>query len=463
MGTRPEAVSRWTVAWRVIDMAWKAIVYALAVAIGLCEPYDAVAALGPLVIKLARAATARPDLFLAGFIDVLRPLLQDCVPAEPIADLPGGATLLASGSVTQVYACPPLERHKTRVGRDHGSAYASVDTDSDDARNSEINIDDSDEGSDDGAGVFARRRNLGRHRRPLSALVVKVRRPTVTTYAAVDRAILVWFMRTSVGRALIGRACRRALAADAIDYLVAIAGDGLAGDMDLATEASNTERMRALFAGDRSETVLVPKTIGALSTPERLFMERIDGVPIARLSTAAARSAAARLLAVAVCRMVFEYGLLHGDIHEGNVLCVCDLNPSVSDARVRIALLDVGIVYEIDPDQRRLIALLIRTAIGVDAPDRLATCIYFGAARPGRCYAQFRQGIVAAVAAGRHGSNLGAFLDRLAVACADSGVPMDRDMTSRIAPLAAADSIARTFMAPSLTVVACGLYGHLLS
>ncbi|AJF98085.1 ABC1 protein kinase [Pandoravirus inopinatum] len=450
-------------------MAWKAIVYALAVAVGLCGPYDAVAALGPLAIKLARAATARPDLFLAGFVDALRPLLRDCVPPEPIADLPDGATLLASGSVTQVYACPPLKQHKTCARGDHSGACTSVDTDTDEMRAARRNRDndsddnDSSEYSDDGAGVFARRRSLGRPRRPPSALVVKVRRPTATKYAAVDRTILVWFMRTSVGRALIGRACRRALAADAIDYLVAIADDGLTGDMDLAAEASNTERMRALFAGDRSGTFLVPKTIGALSTPERLFVERVDGVPIARLPTAAARSAAARLLAVAVCRMVFEYGLLHGDVHEGNVLCVCDPNPSVSDARVRIALWDMGIVYEIDPDQRRLIALLIRTAIGVDAPDRLATCIYFGAARPGRCYAQFRQGIVAAVAAGRHGSNLSAFLDRLAVACADSGVPMDRDMISRIAPLAAADSIARTFMAPSLTVVACGLYGHLLS
>lgn len=459
MWTRPETVTAWAVAQRSVGMAWKVAVYVFAVSVGLCGVSDAVAALGPLAIKLAQAATARPDLFLAAFIEALRPL-QDRVPAEPVNDLPDGAVLLASGSVAQVYACATgAEAHEGHAG-DTGGAYDSAD-------------------DDDGAGVFARRRSAGRGRPPL---VVKVRRPTVLRRAAVDRVILVWFMRTRLGRALVARACRRALAADAIDHLVAIADDGLSRHVDLAAEASNAERMRALFAGDPSGTVFVPRVVASLSTSERLFMERVDGVPIARLPTAAARSAAARLLVAATCRMVFEYGLLHGDIHEGNVLCVRDPHPAAPDVRVRIALLDMGVVYDVDAVQRRLIVLLLRTAIGAEAPDLLAACIYSSTkaapsaatmtetaptptrrALPRRSYARFVEDVTAAVAAGRHGSDLGAFVDGLARACADSGVAMDRDMIARVAPLVAADAIARAYMAPSLTVTACSLYGGLFS
>lgn len=454
MWTRPETVTAWAVAQRSVDMACKVAVYVFALSVGLCGVSDAVAALGPLAIKLAQAATARPDLFLAAFIEALRPL-QDRVPAEPVDDLPGGAVLLASGSVAQVYACGTgNEACEGHVG-DAGGPYDGDD--------------------DDGAGVFARRRSAGRGR---PSLVVKVRRPTVLRRAAVDRVILVWFLRTRLGRALVARACRRALAADAIDHLVAIADDGLSRHVDLAAEASNAERMRALFADDPSGTVFVPRTVVALSTSERLFMERVDGVPIARLPTAAARSAAARLLVEATCRMVFEHGLLHGDIHEGNVLCVRDPDPAASDVRVRIALLDMGVVHDVDAVQRRLIVLLLRTAIGAEAPDLLAACIYSAKAAstktmskttpirrasPRRSYARFVEGVAAAVAAGRHGSDLGAFVDGLARACADSGVAMDRDMIARVAPLVAADAIARTFMAPSLTVTACSLYSHLFS
>lgn len=457
MWTRSETVAAWAVAQRSADMVWKVAVYMVAVSVGLCGVSDAVAALGPLAIKLAQAATARPDLFLAAFIEALRPL-QDRVPAEPVDDLPDGAILLASGSVAQVYACETANETRGGHAGDAGSAHDSDD-------------------DDDGAGVFARHRSAGLGR---PSLVVKVRRPTVLRRAAVDRVILVWFMRTWLGRALVARACRRTLAADAIDHLVAIADDGLSRHVDLAAEASNAERMRALFADDPSGTVFVPRTVAALSTSERLFMERVDGVPIACLPTAAARSSAARLLVEATCRMVFKHGLLHGDIHEGNVLCVRNSDPAASDVRVRIALLDMGVVHDVDAVQRRLIVLLLRTAIGAEAPDLLAACIYSTKAAltktmtetaltPARCalprrsYARFVEDVTAAVAAGRHGSDLGAFVDGLARACADSGVAMDRDMIARVAPLVAADAIARTYMAPSLTVTACSLYGGLFS
>lgn len=413
------------ITWRAVSLAWRASLYAVAVWLGVCKASRAVAAMGPLAIKLAQAATARPDLFTPGLIDALRSL-QDSVPPEPIYNLPDEARLLASGSVAQVYACGAGEC------RDHDDTCSC-------AGRKEID------------------------------LVLKVRRPSAVRRAAADRVIIAWFLRSALGRIIIARVCREALVADALDHLVAIADDGLARHMDFGAEADNTRRMQSLFADDPTQTVFVPSTVDALCTDDCLAMERVDGVPIRCLDTPAARSSAAHLLARAVCRMVFEFGLVHGDVHEGNVLAINDSRPEAPDSCLRLAILDMGVVHEIDSVQRRMIALLVRVAMGVDPPDLLATCIYCSAPslrvrsqRPAT-YASFCARVTDAVSAGRRGSDLGAFITALAMACADSGVVMDRDMVARIAPLVAADGIARAYMAPSLTVTACMLYPQMFS
>ncbi|WBR14443.1 Abc1 protein kinase [Pandoravirus kuranda] len=432
-------------AWRALSLAWKASLYAAAVWLGVCKASRAVAAMGPLAIKLAQAATARPDLFAPGLIDALRSL-QDDVPPEPIHDLPNGARLLASGSVAQVYACKIKRTGHTSFARSPGVTFIDGRTDPNDDEN-DCRPSDKKEGD----------------------LVLKVRRPSAVRRAAADRAILAWFLRSILGRALVARVCRRALVADALDHLVAIADDGLGRHIDFVGEAAHTRRMQSLFADDPARTVFVPATVDALCTDDCLAMERVAGVPIRQLGTAAARSSAAHLLARAVCRMVFEFGLVHGDVHEGNVLAIDDPRPEAPDSRIRLALLDMGIVHEIDSVQRRMMVLLVRVAMGVDPPDLLATCIYCSGASRGlrseraTTYATFCARVTSAVSAGRGGSDLGAFVTALAVACADSGVVMDRDMVARIAPLVAADGIARTYMAPSLTVTASMLYPQMFT
>lgn len=430
------------VTWRAVSLAWRASLYAVAVWLGVCKASRAVAAMGPLAIKLAQAATARPDLFTPGLIDALRSL-QDSVPPEPICNLPDGARLLASGSVAQVYAC-----NGDRAGRKSCAISCSA-TGADEYRD-----DDGTRGCADSKGID---------------LVLKVRRPSAVCRAAADRVIIAWFLRSTLGRILIARVCRKALVADALDHLVAIADDGLAHHMDFGAEADNTRRMQSLFADDPTHTVFVPSTVDDLCTDDCLAMERVDGVPIRSLGTPAARSSAAHILARAVCRMVFEFGLVHGDVHEGNVLAVNDPHPEAPDSRLRLAILDMGIVQEIDSVQRRMIVLLMRVAMGLDPPDLLATCIYCSTmsqrlrSQRHATYTSFCARVTSAVSAGRRGSDLGAFVTALAMACADSGVTMDRNMVARIAPLVAADGIARAYMAPSLTVTACMLYPRMFS
>lgn len=428
-----------SIAWRAVSLAWKASLYAVAVWLGVCKASRAVAAMGPLAIKLAQAATARPDLFAPGLIDALRSL-QDDVPPEPIRNLPDGARLLASGSVAQVYAFSADRASRKSHAIPRNAARAKGDRDYVDAGECK-------EGD----------------------LVLKVRRPSAVHRATADRVVVAWFLRSILGRALVARVCRRALVADALEHLVAIADDGLARHMDFGAEAANTRRMQSLFADDPARTVFVPATVDALCTGDCLAMERVAGVPIRHLDTAAARSSAAHLLARAICRMVFGFGLVHGDVHEGNVLAIDDPRPEASDSCVRLALLDMGIVHEINSVQRRMIVLLVRVAMGVDPPDLLATCIYCSTvsqrlrSERATTYAAFCARVTSAVSAGRRGSDLGAFVTALAVACADSGVVMDRDMVARIAPLVAADGIARAYMAPSLTVTACMLYPQMFS
>nr|UDO47683.1 AB.1 [Pandoravirus massiliensis] len=435
------------VAWRAMSLAWKASLYAVAVWLGVCKASRAVAALGPLAIKLAQAATARPDLFASGLVDALRSL-QDSVPPEPIRDLPEGAQLLASGSVAQVYAC------RTGSTRQRSHVASSCSATIGDDNHGECH----DHG---GVGCGVNRDGCD--------LVFKMRRPSVAGRAEADRAIMTWFLRSALGRILIARVCRQALVADALDHLVTIADDGLVRHMDFGAEADNTKRMQAMFANDPCRTVFVPATVDSLCTSDCLVMERVDGVPIRCLDTPAARSAAAHLLARAVCRMVFEFGLVHGDVHEGNVLAVGDPRPDAPDTRLRLALLDMGVVHNVDAVQRRMIALLVRVAMGIDPPDLLATCVYcssaslHGRSKRATSYASFCAHVTRAVSAGRRGSDLGAFVTALATACADSGVVMDRDMVARIAPLVAADGIARAYMAPSLTVTACMLCPQMFS
>jgi predicted unusual protein kinase regulating ubiquinone biosynthesis (AarF/ABC1/UbiB family) len=442
---------------------------------------DVVGALGPLVTKLAQAATARPDLFSAHLVGALRSL-QDRVAPEFIPGLPDGALLLASGSIAQVYACdsstivaPTLTVRPVHADGPERNVWVRAHAASKEIVSLYPTADKTHEKAM-AAGASDRR------------LVVKIQRPSVPGCIAVDRVILGWLLRARLGRALVGRLCRRPLAIDAIDHLMAIVDGGLMGHLNFEAEALHAERMRAFFAGDSTRAIRVPATSFDPTMPGCLFMERIDGVPISQLATPAARAAAAHLLTRSACRMIFELGLVHGDIHQGNVLCAdrsidrsgrsggdgsdkddddmrSDRSRIAPDACVTISLLDMGVVYDISPAQRHCIAVLIRAAVGADPPDLLAACVYFGSERDGGAwpFARFCQGVAAAVHAGCHGSDLGALVDHLASVCADSKIRMDRDMIARIAPLVAVDSIARAYGAPSLTVVACSLYRNLFS
>ena len=166
-------------------------------------------------------------------------------------------------------------------------------------------------------------------------VAVKVRRPDVVEICTFDLAVI--------------RLGARALAAlPSIGTLAPVAaveefGRAIFAQLDFRIEARNNRRFRDNF---RSEPAVVfPDVIDALSSERILTMTFVTGTKI--LSTPATRSdpkRVARLGLKTLLKMIFEDGFVHADLHPGNILITPD---------DKIALLDLGLVGELDGPHRR--------------------------------------------------------------------------------------------------------------
>src|SRR5437762_13049535 len=108
--------------------------------------------------------------------------------------------------------------------------------------------------------------------------------------------------------------------------------------------------------------VVVPEPYPALSGPRVLAMEFLDGVPIDDLAGIAELGVDPRPLVEQTVRGWFltaiRYGVFHGDVHAGNLLLLRD---------GRIAALDWGIVWQLEPDTARCVGRSIEGGIGDEA------------------------------------------------------------------------------------------------
>jgi len=166
-------------------------------------------------------------------------------------------------------------------------------------------------------------------------VAVKVRRPDVVELCTFDLAVM--------------RIGARALnAIPSIATLAPLAtveefGRAIFAQLDFRVEARNNRRFRENF---RAEPMVVfPEVIEALSSERILTMSFIDGTKI--LSTRQTRSdpkRVARLGLQVLMKMIFEDGFVHADLHPGNIFITPD---------DKIALLDLGLVGELDEPHRR--------------------------------------------------------------------------------------------------------------
>jgi ubiquinone biosynthesis protein len=120
-------------------------------------------------------------------------------------------------------------------------------------------------------------------------------------------------------------------------------GRAVFAQLDFRIEARNNARFRQNFRAQPE--VIFPEVIEALSTERILTMTYIEGTKI--LSTRQTRSdpkRVARLGLQVLMKMIFEDGFVHADLHPGNIFITPD---------DKLALLDLGLVGELDEPHRR--------------------------------------------------------------------------------------------------------------
>ncbi len=255
--------------------------------------------LGPAFVKFAQLASTRPDVLPPSWCRAMASLREDGRP------LPGryvrrhlaahglgteGVRLIGAGSVACVYAVPEAPH-----------AVRSADP----AREAEASL-----------------------------VAVKVLRPGVRAAIARDLELLMWGVRVM---ARLPRLRHLPL----VDMVEHIAG-AIAGQVNLVREKANLDTLHARLDPAR---VLVPAPRPGGSV-DVLVMDYVPefgtrGQPgVSR----AGREQAARSLVDAVFRMLFAVGVVHCDLHPGNLRVAAD---------GRVCIVDAGFVVSTDERLRR--------------------------------------------------------------------------------------------------------------
>jgi ubiquinone biosynthesis protein len=197
-----------------------------------------------------------------------------------------------------------------------------------------------------------------------TSVVVKVRRPGITSTIAADCDIL---------RQLAGLIERRVPASRAIDPsgLVDEFSRSIRAELDFAREGRSIERCARPFAGDAS--VRFPRVDWPRTRAGVLTLERLDGVKITSLDRANlgpfARRLIARRGADAMLRQILEHGFFHADPHPGNLLVLPD---------AVVGFIDFGIVGRLDARLRSALARIIRAVWRRDAGALAALAVEIG-------------------------------------------------------------------------------------
>ena len=163
-------------------------------------------------------------------------------------------------------------------------------------------------------------------------------------------------------------------------------GRAVFAQLDFQIEARNNRRFRENFEGHPD--VVFPEVIGSLSTSRILCMTYIDGTKILAWSrTWSDPKRIARVGLETLLKMIFEDGFVHADLHPGNIFITADH---------KLALLDLGLVGELDPPHRRSFATFFSAWAQRDG-DTMARLLYaMSSADPGdeRGFERFRSAVI---------------------------------------------------------------------
>lgn len=167
------------------------------------------------------------------------------------------------------------------------------------------------------------------------ALAVKVVRPGVTGQITRDLDCLRW-LASIAARSKFGRGVPLLETLDLIATMIAM-------QADMRMERRNLSRLGQLVS--TQPRVSMPEAIDVASCPEVLVMQFVSALPwrTADVGDAAFRRAADDLL-VALYNMIFKLGVVHCDMHPGNIF----LRPDGT-----VVLIDAGLVVQLTDHDRR--------------------------------------------------------------------------------------------------------------
>ena len=209
-------------------------------------------------------------------------------------------------------------------------------------------------------------------------VAVKVRRPDVLEICSFDLAV----MRKVVH--LLGKI--PSLAAMSPESTVEQFGRAIYAQLDFRVEARNNRRFRENFRNEPD--VVFPEIFEDYCSERILCMTHIDGIKIldARKGPSDPKRIA-RLGLRALMKMIFVDGFVHADLHPGNIF-VLENN--------RIAIVDLGLVGELDPPHRATFSRFFAAWASRDA-NTMAHLLYSVAINPiegAEAYERFRVAVV---------------------------------------------------------------------
>jgi ubiquinone biosynthesis protein len=167
---------------------------------------------------------------------------------------------------------------------------------------------------------------------------IKVRRPDIEELCAFDLMVMRLYARTLE----LIPSLRLLAPLQSVEQF----GRAIAMQLDFTIEARNNLRFQKNFAGDPD--VVVPKLYPALCSRRVLVMEFIEGFKI--LDFKKTQFEPRRLGQIGfrvMLKMVFADGFVHADLHPGNLLVT---------PQGQVALLDLGLVAELDDEHRTAFA-----------------------------------------------------------------------------------------------------------
>ncbi len=262
--------------------------------------------LGPLFVKFGQLLSTRRDLLAEDVAEELAKL-QDNVPPFPGAQARAIVERAYGKSVTEVFA----------AFDETSLASASI------------------------AQVHVAQLHDGRE------VIVKVVRPGIRRVIERDIALMRFLADLAENYWARGRLLKPTLVVNEFEKTIL-------DELDMLREAANASQLRRNFAA--SPRLYVPEVHWALSRPNLLVLERIDGISISNVAALRAANIDLSQLAASGVELfftqVFRDHFFHADLHPGNLF----VRPGVDGADPVFVVVDFGIMGSLSEFDQRYLA-----------------------------------------------------------------------------------------------------------